>query len=157
MDNRDCFYKDGLHFDCNGCSKCCRFAGGVVLLSQSDLSRLAQWTQLTCEQFITVYCRYLKADDGKEYLCLKNLHGNSNDGIGGDCVFWDSSIPGCQAYEARPDQCRSYPFWTKVLASKDSWDKEIADCPGINQGPLHTQSEIEEQLALYKGRIPLTK
>ena len=152
--SNEVFYKDGLHFDCNGCSKCCRFMGGVVLLSQEDLIRLADWAELTPDQFIKVYCRYLEASDGKEYLCLKNLHSSCDTE---DCIFWDKDIPGCQAYSARPAQCRTYPFWTKVLKDMETWDKEVEDCPGINQGPLHSKEEIDEQLKIYQDRKPLTR
>ena len=150
----DKFYKEGLHFDCNNCSMCCRFSGGVVLLSKEDLVSLASWAELTPDQFIKVYCRYIKAEDGLDYLCLKNTHTSKDLE---DCIFWDKDIPGCKAYPARPAQCRSYPFWTKILESKDNWDKEKSDCPGINEGSLHTIEEIEEQLKLYQTRTPLTR
>lgn len=143
-------YKDGLNFECNGCSRCCRFDGGVVFLSQDDLERISKWANLTAEQFIKVYCRYLEDDSGKTFLTLKTLSG-------GDCIFWDASIPGCQAYQARPTQCSTYPFWTKIMESKESWLKEKDVCPGINEGPLHSFEEIREQLELYQSREKLVK
>ena len=143
-----------VKFSCNNCSLCCRFKGGVVLLSKEDLCRLAKWAELTEEQFIKVYCQWLKNADGKEYLCLKTLQTPKETD---DCIFWDSSIPGCQCYNARPVQCSTYPFWTKILADKNSWNKEKQHCPGINEGEVHPKEEIEKELNKYKERIPVTR
>ena len=35
------FYKDGLCFECQRCSGCCRFDSGYVFLSHEDLEKLA--------------------------------------------------------------------------------------------------------------------
>ena len=148
MEDKEVFYKDGLKFECNNCSRCCRFEGGVVFLSSQDLQRLADWAELSCEQFIQVYCRHVQDDKGQTFLTLKTL-------ASGDCIFWDKNIPGCQAYNARPTQCSTYPFWTKVLGSREQWDKEKNVCPGINEGCLRSCEEIEEQLKLYQSRIPM--
>ncbi len=148
------FYKDGLKFECNGCSWCCRFEGGVVLLSENDLERLADFSGLKKEEFIQVYCRYEENDSGEKFLVLKVL---SN----GDCIFWNKELfdgkGGCDCYEVRPVQCSTYPFWTKILTNRKSWEKEAEKCPGINCGTLRTKEEIEEQLELYRGRVPLKK
>ena len=148
----DKFYDDGLRFECNGCSYCCRFEGGVVLLSAEDLERLCCYEELTPEQFKKVYCRTLTDDSGKSFLVLKTL---SN----GDCIFWNKDLcggkGGCSCYEARPAQCSSYPFWTKILSSEENWNCEGKKCPGINRGSLHLKEEIENQLSVYQARLPL--
>ena len=141
------FYENGLDFSCRQCSRCCRFEGGAVLLSREDLNSLAQWAQLTPEQFIKVYCRFLEDDSGTKYLCLRDKNKS-------DCTFWNN---GCEAYSARPAQCRSYPFWTKILSSQKAWDNESKVCPGINCGEHHCKNEIEKELSVYKSRIPLTE
>ena len=148
------FFENGLHFECNGCSLCCRFNGGVVMLSKTDLDSLSKWAELTPEQFIKVYCQWIKNQDGKEYLCLRLKHNGENTE---DCIFWDSSIPGCQAYKARPVQCSTYPFWTKLLQNQKEWNNEVKDCPGINKGPLHSKEEILSELEKYKSRVPITR
>lgn len=150
----ECFYEKGLCFDCNNCSECCRFPGGVVMLSEQDLALLVEWSGLSQENFISEYCIWETEASGKQYLCLKCIH--TADGHD-DCIFWDASIPGCKAYSARPAQCRTYPFWTKILATKESWDSEVSDCPGINAGTLHSKEEILSELAKYQARIPITR
>lgn len=143
-----------VKFSCNGCSLCCRFKGGVVMLSKDDLSHLASWAELTEEQFMKVYCQWIENADGKEYLCLKTMHSNPETD---DCIFWDASIPGCQCYEARPVQCSTYPFWTKILTDENSWNSEKKHCPGINEGERHDILEIENELAKYEGRVAITR
>ena len=143
----DVFYSDGLDFSCKQCSFCCCGFSGVVLLSEHDLERLAKWADVTKEQFILMYCRWVQDDDGKQFLSLREKRNN-------ECIFWDK---GCSAYEERPTQCRTYPFWTSVLKDKASWQKESLDCPGINTGTHHTPEEITRQLELYQSRIPKVK
>ena len=143
----DAFYTDGLDFSCKQCSFCCCGFSGVVLLSELDLERLAKWADVTKEQFILMYCRWVQDDEGKQFLSLREKRNN-------ECIFWDK---GCSAYEERPTQCRTYPFWTSVLKDRESWQKESQDCPGINSGAHHSKEEITRQLELYQSRIPKVK
>ena len=105
-----------LKFKCAQCKNCCCLEGGVVLLSKADLEKLCKWAELTEEQFRKVYCRKLENANGKTYLCLKDKNKT-------ECIFWNKE-KGCEAYNARPVQCRTYPFWTKILESKSSWEAE---------------------------------
>lgn len=141
------FYKDGLNFSCRQCSYCCKGFPGVVLMSEADLERFAKWADVTCEQFILMYCRWIESDDGFEYLSLREKRNM-------ECIFWNK---GCEAYEARPIQCRTYPFWTKVLEDQDTWNEESKTCPGINCGEIHSAEEIETELAKYQARNPIKR
>ena len=62
---------------------------------------------------------------------------------GGDCVFYDRKAKGCGVYEDRPRQCRTWPFWRLVIDSEARWREEARECPGTNQGPLHSQDELD--------------
>jgi Fe-S-cluster containining protein len=68
--------------------------------------------------------------------------------FGNDCIFLDrESIPGkavCGLYEARPEQCRTWPFWEGNLRSRKSWEetKKHVPCPGMDTGPVHDFVEI---------------
>lgn len=142
-DSSKAFYSDGLAFSCtqcNGESRCCRGRPGVVQLGKSDLARLAQAEGLEEDQFIQAFCRWIREGNGYEFLSLRELSNC-------DCVFWGKG--GCSVYEARPAQCRTYPFWPFVVESRESWEEEAADCPGINKGEVHTKEEIEENLKEY--------
>ena len=141
------FYDGGLKFSCRQCSFCCRGFPGVVLMDETDLERLAKWAGVTREQFIQMYCRWVESDDGFEYLSLREKRNM-------ECIFWNN---GCESYEARPVQCRTYPFWTKVLESRETWDEEGKSCPGINSGENHPQEEIETELSKYQARNPIKR
>lgn len=135
-------YTENLKFKCLQCKNCCCLEGGVVLLSREDLEKLCKWAELTEEQFKKVYCRKLENADGKTYLCLKDKNKT-------ECIFWNNE-KGCEAYSARPVQCRTYPFWTKILETKSSWKAEKVFCPGINKGNEIPQEEAYIQLKLYE-------
>jgi Fe-S-cluster containining protein len=135
------FYSNGLRFSCQRCSGCCRHDPGFVNLSEEDLGRLIQWAKMGREEFISIYCRWADRGDGYEYLCLKEKKNY-------DCILWDG---GCIAYEARPFQCSSYPFWPSLLRDEDWWDANARDCPGIGKGDLHRIGEIETALAKRKA------
>ncbi len=58
-----------------------------------------------------------------------------------DCVLYDRRH-GCAAYEDRPRQCRSWPFWRNVVETPESWDYEAKECRGMNQGRHYCGAEI---------------
>lgn len=132
----DVFYKNGLRFSCKRCSSCCRFDPGIVNLSSQDLIRLLEWSSLNENGFIEKYCRWVPKPDGYEYLCLLEKPNF-------DCILWDN---GCLAYEHRPYQCSSYPFWPSLVSDEDWWEANAADCPGVNSGALHSREEIDSYL-----------
>jgi Fe-S-cluster containining protein len=58
----------------------------------------------------------------------------------------------CGLYEARPSQCRTWPFWEGNLKSRKAWlnTKKHVPCPGMDSGPLHTLQQI--RIALDEDR-----
>ncbi|MBR5934412.1 MAG: YkgJ family cysteine cluster protein [Treponema sp.] len=131
------------------CSACCRLSPGYVYLSQRDLTSLSQWFKLSEEEFIEKYCRWVGYYEGKQALALIELKNY-------DCIFWKKDS-GCMAYGARPLQCSTYPFWSWILESRETWNSISKDCPGINRGKHWTKEEIEEQRFLYVHNQPVTR
>jgi len=134
------FYASGLNFSCKRCSACCRYDPGFVFLSEKDLEKLSCELKMDNSRFIKKYCRWVMDWQGKEVLSLKEKANK-------DCIFWDSS---CTVYQARPLQCRTFPFWESIAASAQSWEVTACECPGINSGTLHSGKEIDENI---KSRI----
>lgn len=130
------FYKDGLNFECQRCSYCCRHEPGYVFLSENDLQAMLAVTGLEREAFIEKYCSWVDIGFFKR-LSLIEKENN-------DCIFW--SEKGCAVYKARPLQCRSYPFWMHVVENRKTWDEEAGSCPGIGKGKRHSAEEIEDWL-----------
>jgi Fe-S-cluster containining protein len=75
--------------------------------------------------------RYLRKVGGRYSLVEKE---------NGECVFFER---GCTVYAARPRQCRTFPFWPEVLASRSAWDETASKCPGAGRGRLYSAQEID--------------
>lgn len=132
------FYSSGLRFECTRCSRCCRHTPGYVFLSPADLDRLAAAAGLSCEEFFARYSR--KVDLGLARRVSLKEKPNV------DCILWENG--GCSLYEARPLQCRSFPFWSACLASREEWLLQAKNCPGMGRGGVHSREEIEGWLSL---------
>ena len=130
------FYEDGLNFECQRCRYCCSVEPGYVFLSEEDLDRLCSFFGLERDDFIRIYCRLV--DCGEYYLVSLTERSNY------DCEFL--SPDGCTVYEARPVQCRTYPFWDNILSSRQSWESEKKFCMGIGKGRKISASEIRREL-----------
>ena len=59
-----------------------------------------------------------------------------------DCIFLSDT--GCKVYDARPLQCRTYPFWKGIADSPESWKGEMKSCPGIGKGRCYSTKEVKE-------------
>jgi len=127
------FYSNGLKFKCTQCSHCCRHEPGYVFLTTDDLLVVSAHLKILPEEFIKKYCELV------DLGIVKRVSIKEKDNF--DCFFWDK---GCTIYEARPVQCRTYPFWPQIMESKENWDREALECPGIGQGRLYDKKEIEE-------------
>ncbi len=81
----------------------------------------------------------------RRYL-TKDAYGNYHLGSPDKpCQFLDGKR--CSAYEGRPSQCRSWPFWPENMKAK-TWNEEIApNCPGVGKGRLHSADEIRAILS----------
>jgi Fe-S-cluster containining protein len=133
------FYAQGLRFSCARCSECCRIDPGFVFLRKNDTELLVSALKTEYSVFIKRYCRWVPNAGGGEQLSLKEKANY-------DCIFWSN---GCAFYEARPLQCRAYPFWPSLLASRKTWD--TLSCAGMGRGTLYAREEIEALLARQRA------
>lgn len=134
-DNSD-FYKNGLRFECQGSGNCCTSHGefGFVFLTIDDRRRFAKHLKMSTAAFTRRYC---DLKDGVWHL--------KEDAKNPDCMFLKNKR--CSVYEARPTQCRTWPFWPEVMNPK-SWKKEVASfCPGVGKGQLWSKETIEKTMA----------
>ena len=134
--SEDVFYKSGLRFECTRCSRCCRHSPGYVFLSAKDVDSLVAAFGTTRNEFRERYCRTIDLGIATRV----SLKEKSNF----DCILWEHG--GCSQYDARPLQCRSFPFWSASIASREDWDAHARQCPGMNTGPLHTRQTIDTWL-----------
>ena len=129
------WYKKGLRFGCTQCGQCCTGAPGYVWVSDEDIKRMAAFLKITDEEFIGKYTREI---DGR--LALLELPQSY------DCIFLQEKK--CLLYDARPKQCRTFPFWPENLVSQKAWDATARHCEGINHpdAPLIPLVEIQRSL-----------
>ncbi len=128
------WYADGLAFACQGCGDCCRGPGGYVWVTEEEARELAAALGMDFQRFAATMLRSTLSG-----LALV-------DDRRGDCpVLGDDGR--CRAYEKRPVQCRTWPWWEENLVSQHRWEDAATRCPGMNKGPRHSRLVIECELA----------
>ncbi|MGW8258070.1 MAG: YkgJ family cysteine cluster protein [Thermoguttaceae bacterium] len=128
------WYHRGLSFKCTGCGSCCTGAPGYVWVNKAEIEALAVALDIDTDEFQRLYVRQI----GKRKSLIELP--------GGDCVFFDNKRRTCRVYEARPRQCRTWPFWCTNLSSQHAWEQIAAGCAGCNHGPLFSAKEIQSRL-----------
>ena len=132
------WYKDGLQFQCSQCGDCCTGAPGYVWVNKEEIAKLAETQNMSVDDFESDYVRKIGI--------RKSLKEFPN----GDCVFFDTKTRKCQVYEARPRQCRTWPFWDSNLKNEEAWALTCEICPGSGQGKLHSIEQIEKQRSVMR-------
>ncbi len=127
------WFSEGLKFKCTGCGGCCTGSPGYVYLSHWDLEKLSEHFGITEEEFTKKYCRFV---DG-QYALLE-------DALNYDCVFLRDKK--CTVYEARPIQCRTFPWWVYHLREPQDWENAAKRCEGIN----HPDAEVVDSLKIQE-------
>ncbi len=119
---REAWWHEGVRFACQGSGKCCVSHGayGYVYVTLDDRRRLAAELGMPTREFTRRYCR--KQND--QFLL---------DDPGPECRFLDGHR--CSVYEARPTQCRTWPFWPENMRPR-AWSRVAAFCPGVGQGEV---------------------
>lgn len=140
------WYAPGLRFRCLGpeCGDCCsgKHGPGAVWVNPQEMQALASHLGIPFDAFTR---RYVRAIRDRYSLTERANH---------DCVFYDRER-GCTVYAARPSQCRTYPFWSRVMALRASWESEAKACPGIGDpGGTVPAEEIRRALDEDGRRFP---
>lgn len=110
-------------FDPSACAscqgRCCTGESGYIYVTKNEIFAIADLLQMDVNEFAIKYL----FKKGYKYSIMENKFGDSY-----ECVFFDRQNNGCKIYEARPTQCRTFPFWdyfkTRVNEVKE-------ECPGI--------------------------
>ena len=131
------WYKNGLPFHCTQCGACCTGSPGYVWINDEEIVAMAKHLNISLETFIkkytrSVYGRRALLEHPKTY----------------DCIFLQNKT--CTLYNARPMQCKTYPWWPEILSSKKAWEEEAERCEGIGHpdASLISLEEIQQQLSL---------
>jgi Fe-S-cluster containining protein len=140
------WYRDGVRFACERCGNCCSGKGSVVVVTEREVEALARHLGVTPAEF-----RAQHTTTSMEDTVLVDRED-------GSCEWLERREDGttsCRVNPAKPDQCRSYPFWPRVLRSRAAWDAEGRKCRGIGGGELVPAEEIERRAGLDDVRAAL--
>ncbi len=138
MDEKPWWHETGLQFECSQCGDCCTGAPGYVWVNREEITALAATVGLEVAEFEERYVRTVGI--------RKTLDEHAN----GDCVFFDGKTRKCTVYEARPRQCRTWPFWESNLRSPETWKRTCEVCPGSGQGPVVPTEKVLHQLSVIR-------
>lgn len=117
--------KDGYDFAfdpaaCESCGgKCCTGDSGYIWIYSDEIKSISSFLNLSVDDFLKNYCYEF---DGKVSIKEKPFES------GFACVFFDKDTKMCNIYDARPNQCRTFPFWQYFKNRKDELS---AECAGV--------------------------
>ncbi len=105
---------------CSSCqARCCTGESGYIYVTKAEIQNIAQNLKMDIQEFVD------------KYLFKKMYKYSIKERKNGDefeCVFYDSTANGCTIYDARPSQCKTFPFWDYY---KQRVDELKLECPGI--------------------------
>lgn len=120
LENKEYPYKfDELK--CATCEgNCCIGESGYIWISKEEITNLAKHLNITIEELGMQYL--LKV--GYKYSIKEVQIAKDNFA----CIFFDLTKKCCSIYEARPSQCRTFPFWEYFKNNIKELEEE---CPAI--------------------------
>lgn len=129
------WYKEGLRFKCTECGKCCTGFPGYAWVTEEEIHEMANFLKMSVKKFRKRYLRL-----------VKNRFALKEDAVNYDCVFLKDNK--CSIYQARPKQCRTYPWWKQNLATDKDWEEAKSFCEGIRESaPLVPFETIQQQVS----------
>ena len=130
---KEVWYSGGLRFECTQCGDCCSGSEGYVWVNQEEINAMASRVGLEPNVF------------EEKYVKRVGVRRSLKERPGGDCVLLDEQTRKCTAYEERPRQCKTWPFWDSNIRTPEAWEETAQACPGCNKGNLVPLETIIEQ------------
>lgn len=110
-------------FDSSACAtcegRCCTGESGYIYVTKAEIFAIAEVLEMDVNEFALKYL----FKKGYKYSIRENKIDDSY-----ECVFYDRKTNGCKIYNARPNQCKTFPFWEYY---KTRVDELKLECPGI--------------------------
>lgn len=118
------WFESSISFACTACGRCCKSKSTRVFVNPSEIEELAACKTITLSDFVKSYTNTMTDESGKVLVSLKS-HATKD-----QCVFLEGNT--CSVYNARPTQCRTYPFWPQHMIGAAEWKSESKNCEGID-------------------------
>ena len=103
---------------CDG--NCCIGESGYIWITNKEIQELANYLNISIEELEQQYL--FKA--GYRYSIKERQITKDNYA----CIFFDLNKKQCSIYDARPTQCRTFPFWEYF---KNNIEEVKKECPAI--------------------------
>lgn len=130
------WFAPGLSFRCTQCGNCCTGSPGFVWVSSEEIQAIADLLDKPIGEIRLLHTRPARG--------LTSLTEFAN----GDCTFFDPQSRRCRVYEARPRQCRTWPFWQSNVESPEAWSRTQEACPGAGQGDFVPLDEVLSRVSV---------
>ncbi len=118
--------KEGFDFsfdpdECSTCGgRCCIGESGYVYITTAEIKKLSEYLGVSIPEL------------HKNHLTKERHRFTINemkyDDLNYTCIYFDMKKKQCSVYEARPQQCRTFPFWDHYKIEKDV---VFYDCPAV--------------------------
>ena len=106
---------------CESCEgNCCIGESGYIWIKKEEQKKLATFLDISKTNLIENYL--IKVD--YKYSIKEKQIGENNFA----CIFFDLEQKRCSVYDARPSQCRTFPFWEYF---KNNIKEVQEECPAI--------------------------
>ena len=121
----DTITKEGFNYAftpsaCATCGgRCCTGESGYIYVNKTEAQAICEFLNIDIKQLVSQYL----FKKGYRYSIKERKIGDSY-----ECIFYDATSNGCTIYEARPTQCRTFPFWDYFKTHLEELREE---CPGI--------------------------
>ena len=130
------WYINGLNFECDRCGRCCSGPGeGYIWITRQEIKFIADFLKMPTGQLRHKFLRrvglrtsIIEDAASKDCIFLENINGQKQ----------------CSIYPVRPNQCRTWPFWSENLSTPDAWEKTSMKCAGVNRDRVRNFKEIEK-------------
>ena len=109
-------------FACRRSGNCCTRPDGRVRIAATDVEALAEETDLSPSGFAS---RWLVAGPDGDFLLKLEADGS--------CPFvsFERGRASCNVYRARPEHCRSFPYWQDLRSDGPALREVARFCPGL--------------------------
>lgn len=105
---------------CETCQgRCCTGESGYIYVTMNEIEKISSLLDMNIQEFAKEYL----FKKGYKYSIKEQVYEGSH-----ECIFYDRVSNGCKIYEARPSQCKTFPFWDYY---KTRVEELKLECPGI--------------------------
>ena len=148
--------KNGIGFECQNCGNCCSTVfEGYIFLYPHDIEQLLNFFKINFQELYNTYLNKIQIGLVIWDENLQDTHKTFDvdilildSGKRDNCIFLEEKDNKklCKIYEARPAQCKIYPFWNDIMTDSEQLEKIKLECNGFSQ-------EITHNLPLVKSKV----